>query len=68
MLMLILTKKITPLDEYSNFYLFQKNHKEYVKKLEEVESMKKSYLQQFQKFNKTLASTKQTISKWVQVN
>jgi ABC-type Zn uptake system ZnuABC Zn-binding protein ZnuA len=34
--------------------IFKQNHKEYVKKLEEVESMKKTYLNQFQRLKKKL--------------
>jgi len=42
---------------------FQDNHTEYVKKLDEVESLKKNYLQQFEKLKKKLYSMKADVAK-----
>ena len=42
----------------------KKNHKEYVKKLEEVESLKKSYSNLFEKYKKKLNSLEANIQKY----
>jgi hypothetical protein len=47
--------------ENSTFKL-KENHKDYVKKLEEVESMKMSYLQRFLDYKKKLNKLKESIS------
>jgi chromosome segregation ATPase len=41
--------------------IFQKQHIDYVKRLEEVEQMKKDYLVKFQKYNKKLLSLSKSI-------
>lgn len=47
-----------------NLLTFEKNHKEYVKKLEEVESLKKSYSQQFEKLKKKLSQLDGSIRRY----
>ena len=44
--------------------IFKRNHKEYVKKLEEVESLKKSYSSLFEKYKKKLNSLESNIQKY----
>ena len=44
-------------------FLFKTEHKEYVKKLDEVEAMKTNYFQKFEKYKKKLLTMKQNSQK-----
>jgi hypothetical protein len=49
-------------------FFFKKNHTEYVKKLEEVESLKKSYSVQFEKYKKKLKQLETSIAQYEESN